>query len=124
MFHVVILLAGAGGAFWNWQAHKGEVFSPLIFAVCVVALMVLYPQLRFKPQLRTLIIDENGLQTTIGKKNGVRAWREIASIQETSDFILVTTRGMNAFVIPTSAFASEEAPIQTITQMRQWHTAR
>ncbi len=124
MFHAVVLLAGAGSAFWSWHAHKGDVFSPLIFAVCVVALMILYPQLRFKPQLRTLVIDEKGLQTTIGKKNGVRMWREIASIEETSDRVIVTTRSMNAFLIPTSAFASEEARIQAVAQMCQWHAAR
>ena len=121
MFHAIILTAGIGLTVWSWHEHKADLFSPLIFTLCAIVLMILYPQLNFKPQLRTLIIDADGIQTTIGKKSGVRSWAEIASIEEVKSAIVVTTRAMNAFIIPDSAFDSTDGRADTLMLMRRWH---
>jgi hypothetical protein len=63
----------------------------------------------FKPQERTLIVDNDGVRTTIGKQSGSKSWREISSISEEQGTIVLSSRKMNALIVPPRAFGSEEA---------------
>ena len=84
--------------------------SSIIVAIALtlgaLAFMVVYPQLRFKPQRRFLVLNEDGLRTTIGKKSGSRSWREIKSVAELSGYVIITGKNGNAFIIPPRAFDS------------------
>jgi hypothetical protein len=73
-----------------------------------VAFTVLYPQLMFKPQLRTLVLDRDGLKTTIGTKSGARAWQELKSIEDVNEYLIITGKNGNTFIIPPRAFATPE----------------
>jgi hypothetical protein len=74
----------------------------------VVAAMVLYPQLMFKRQERTLIANEDGVRTTIGRRSGSKTWSEISSISEQQGYIILSSRKKNAFIVPPRAFGSDE----------------
>ena len=71
--------------------------------------MALYPQLRFKPQVRTILLDSDGLRTTIGKKSATRSWRDLKSLDEDDGYLIITGKNGNAFIIPPRAFATPDS---------------
>jgi hypothetical protein len=85
----LLLIAGCGGLALLW--------------------FVLHPQLLYKPQLRRLAMDAEGLSTTIGRHSGQRRWDEISAIENYKDAIIIQGRNGNAFIVPDRAFASRAA---------------
>jgi hypothetical protein len=79
----------------------------LVFGFLAILLMVIYPQLRFKSQIRRLEMDQAGISTVIGKQFGRRSWKEVLSVSEEDDRIIIATRS-GVFIIPARAFASIE----------------
>jgi hypothetical protein len=77
-------------------------------AVGALAFMAIYPQLRFKPERRSLVLNDNGLSTKIGRKTGSRSWREIKSVAEEMGYVVITAKNRNAFIIPPRAFDGSE----------------
>lgn len=77
-------------------------------ALVLPALWVAYPQLRFKPQKRTLTISESGITTRIGHRSGTAAWDDLKVMRLKDAVILQRKRG-NAFIVPARAFATPEA---------------
>jgi YcxB-like protein len=73
------------------------------------ALWIVYPQLRFKPQQRTLVIDASGIRTKIGGRSGSVEWRQIGVVAQVRGAVILQRRRGNAFVVPARAFASPEA---------------
>jgi hypothetical protein len=67
---------------------------------------LIFPQLMFKRQTRTLTIDENGWQSTIGKKTGAVAWTDVQGVEKFGDTILISGITGNALVVPQRAFQS------------------
>jgi hypothetical protein len=63
--------------------------------------------IQFKPQTRTLTVDEHGISTTIGTKSGVRKWNEIRSVTDEGAAIVIVGTNKNAFIIPARAFDSD-----------------
>jgi PHD/YefM family antitoxin component YafN of YafNO toxin-antitoxin module len=96
----------------------------LIFVVtmlgCVV-LLPLWPQIRFKPSVRTLKIDEKGFETVIGRRSGARRWKEIRSVEESDGTIVITGNNNNAFIVPSRAFASEQERLEFYEAARRFH---
>lgn len=82
------------------------VLAPALF---LPALWIVYPQLRFKPQQRTLVIDAAGIRTKIGSRSGSIAWRNIGVVARVRDTVIIQRKRGNAFVVPARAFASPEA---------------
>ena len=89
-------------------------------AVCV-ALLPLWPQIRFKPSHRSLTIEPAGLRTTIGKLSGSRSWSEIGAIVETGDEIVISGKNGNAFIIPRRAFKDEGHRQEFLRDAQTWH---
>jgi len=81
---------------------------------------VLFPQVKFKPQLRTLTVDENGIKTMIGHKSGTVSWSEIIEIEDTSEYISIIRKTLNAFVVPRRAFQSDADRNQFLDAIQQW----
>ena len=71
--------------------------------------MALYPQLRFKPRVRTIVLDREGLKTTVGKTSGARRWNELKSIDEEDGYLIITVKNGNAFIVPPRAFINPES---------------
>ena len=81
----------------------------LIGAIAVAPLegLALYPQLLFKPQTRTLVVDDEGVSTTVGRRSGRVPWSEILDVREENGTLVIQRRNLNAFLVPARAFASE-----------------
>ena len=89
---------------------------------CVVFLP-LWPQLRFKPAVRTLTINAEGLVTAVGSVSASRSWKEVRSIEESDGVIVITGNNKNAFVVPERAFANASERKQFLEAACQWHSA-
>ncbi len=74
-----------------------------------VVLLILYPQLRFKPQTRTVTIGTSGITTVVGRKSGRISWKNIRSVTEDRGYVVVQGSSGNAFIIPPRAFETPEA---------------
>ena len=70
---------------------------------------VLFPLVKFKPQERTLSVDEEGLTTSIGQLSKSIPWAEIAEAKIAGDELIIQSRNLNAFIIPKRAFVTIEA---------------
>jgi hypothetical protein len=103
-------------------------FGYFLTAACIgtvacVIFLPLWPQLRFKPAIRTLTINPEGLVTAIGSVSGSRSWKDIRSIDETDGTIVITGNNENAFVVPERAFANSGERKRFFEAARQWHSA-
>ena len=94
---VVSLTAG------HWPLSVMDIVRGIAVAVAVIAALLLFPQIMFKPEVRTLSFDRNGLRTKIGK-NGSVSWEEIESITDSEDTIVISRKNVNAFLVPQERF--------------------
>lgn len=91
----------------------------LAFLACVVVLP-LWPQLRFKPSVRTLAVGPNGMRTSIGKLSGEIRWKDVAAIEEDGSEIYIASRQGNALIIPARAFDSDASRRAFLDDVRSW----
>jgi hypothetical protein len=107
--HLVVFVLAATAA--SLARHQGRAPPDLLSALIVAAfglipilLLVLFPMLMFKPQRRLMEIDEFGIQTVIGSRQGFVPWIDVAEVRDTGTQIIIMRTTMNAFVIPARAF--------------------
>lgn len=85
-------------------------FSVLVALVSVglvpLIFLILYPMIRFKPERRSLIVDDNGFETSIGKRHAKLAWSEVSEVIDDDETIVFQGRNGNAMIIPRRAFGS------------------
>jgi hypothetical protein len=86
-----------------------------------LALLPLWPQLRYKSAVRSLTVDTSGYQTTIGKRSGSGSWSEIDRIEDMGKDILMVGKNGNAMVIPERAFRSTEERAAFLNDAKSWH---
>jgi hypothetical protein len=87
-----------------------------------VSIILAIPVLSFitaKTQKRVLSINEEGIETKIGKKEGKIPWKAVDSIS-TPDRIIITGKNANAFTIPANAFKDSDHRQQFITLAKQY----
>lgn len=120
-FGVVATVAAAstfGFAMWVWL--PAAVIGVAVTLCCVV-LFPLWPQIRYKPQVRTLELDESGYKTSIGRIKGTRRWSEIRSVYDDGNAVVITTRKGNAMLIPRRAFGEGIDRHQFVADIDGWH---
>jgi YcxB-like protein len=109
---LLFLTVSAAGLVGSYAGGHGKLtqtsflLAP-VFGFFPILLMVVYPQLRFTSQMRRLEMDQEGISTLVGKQSGRRSWKEVLSVSEQDDRIIILTR-RGAFIIPVRAFASIE----------------
>ena len=82
--------------------------------------LALYPQVRFKPQKRTLTIAPDGISTTINARSKTYPWSEVASVVQRGDQVYIGFTNVNAFVVPTRAFPSADSRQEFVRLCREW----
>jgi YcxB-like protein len=93
----------------HWPPHDYKnVLYGLSAAVAIVGFFIAFPQIVFKPQVRKLTVNEDGIATTIGKKSGTFKWQSIAAIEDTPELIMIRRTNGNALLVPRRAFNSEQ----------------
>lgn len=111
-------LVRGGGSSASASAVAG-VGASLVLAAC----FALYPQLRFKPQVRTLTFLPEELRTTIKGKSKTYSWNDVASIEEDSGFVIIALASLNAFVVPPHAFGGSVERGALLAQCAEWRRA-
>jgi hypothetical protein len=111
---VVVLIAG------HSPPSVMDVVRGIAVALAVIACLILFPQIMFKPEVRTLSFDKNGLRTKIGKKSGNVSWQEIESITDSESTIVISRKNLNAFLVPQRAFQSDQERASVLSAIRAW----
>ena len=109
--HVVVfllILYSVGSRDGHWPiADYRFVLDGFLIATAVIIAFVSFPQLMYKPQTRSLTINEDGIRTVIGPRSGKVKWAEVADIETRGEHIVITGRWGNSFLIPSRAFESD-----------------
>ena len=98
----------------SWMLYSGPprtlVAALIVAAVGAIPLVgfVLFPMMKFKPQLRKLTVDEQGIQTTIGDINSSILWQDVDAVIEEGEYLIIQKRNKNAFIVPPRAFPSSD----------------
>ena len=95
----------------------------LLASAIMLTVLALYPQIMFKPQVRTLELLPHEIRTSIGAKTKIMAWREVAHLERDDGFLVITGHTGNAFVIPPSAFTDGLDIDTVLAQAKTWHAA-
>ena len=95
--------------------------SAAIATLACVALLPLWPQIRFKSATRSLTINPQGITTSIRELTASRSWNDIRTIEEINDAIVITGSNKNAFIIPARAFLNDHQRKEFFAAACQWH---
>jgi YcxB-like protein len=95
-----------------------------IGGMIVIGLMALYPQMMFKPQRRSLVMNASGLETSVGKHHARRPWSDIRSVKNADGYIILARTNGNAFIVPPRAFESPEMRDAFLSFARQRMSVR
>lgn len=112
--HLLTFVVVGASAIVGLYANRRGTLSPTFlllppaFGLLSILWMPIYPQLRFKSQVRSLEVDQDGISTTIGRLAARRSWEDVLSISEENDQIIILGRNGNAFLVPMRAFTSLE----------------
>jgi hypothetical protein len=101
---VAVAVSGSFATFGRWPRSVPEFIAIVLTALVPIVLLTLYPMLMFKPQMRVLTVDDDGIATTIGRHNKSLAWAEIADVQDNGGALVIQGRNLNAFIVPARAF--------------------
>jgi hypothetical protein len=82
--------------------------SVLTIGALPLAVFVAWPMLKFKSQLRTLVVDDTGIATVIGNKSATLFWSDVADVREAGGAIVIQNRNLNAFIVPSRAFRTSQ----------------
>jgi hypothetical protein len=92
---------------------------PVAIGAIPIILLILYSQLRFKPQRRTVTIGTSGITTVVGRKSGKISWKNIRSVTEERGYVVVQGSSGNAFIIPPRAFETPEGRARFVEAIRE-----
>jgi hypothetical protein len=88
--------------------------------LCYLALMIAFPQIMYKSQMRTLTVSDKGIYTTIGKKKGDIAWDKVSRIDNEVGYIAIVRKNLNSFIIPDRAFETQEKRSEFLSAVDTW----
>ena len=106
-----ILFAGAtlGIGTLLCAGHPGPL--PWIVGACAgmlcIASFVAWPLVAFKPQQRLLVVNADGLRTTIGNRTGSLTWGDVQTVERVGDSVHIIRHNLHAFIVPRVAFGAD-----------------
>ena len=122
-----LLLVGSMGAATFEIAHTGLALSgegaasvAILAMLASAAWLALYPQIKFKPQQRTLEVTALGISTSIAGQAKSWPWSDVRSVSREGDSIVITSRTLNAMLVPARAFASPTEADNFFVACDQW----
>jgi hypothetical protein len=123
MYHVFFAVV----ALWTVIAGRGmwppdllTIVYGVLTGICVVLFFIVFPQIMFKPSLRTLTVNESGIETTIGGRSRSVRWDQIKNIEVGPELIAIVRTSGNAFLVPRRAFYSEEQRTDFVSAVQTW----
>jgi len=107
-FHLTVFAGVSGLVAFLIMDNEGPTLPKMLLALACglvsVGWMPAIPMLMFKPQLRSVEIDQDGISTAIDGQSARRSWSEIQSIAQEDGYIVMLGHKGSAFLIPPRAF--------------------
>ncbi len=91
----------------------------ILFWIAVPILTLLFA----KTQTRAFMINQSGIETTIGSQSGLIPWDKVDNIAVTDEQVIITGKNANAFVFPRQAFTDEQQRNEFVQLARQFHAS-
>jgi hypothetical protein len=111
--------------FLHYRNYGNLVLSDFIVSfLWGLGIILILPAINFltaKTKKRTLSINQAGIETKIGTKEGKIPWQAVDNIVATKDRIFIIGKNANTFTIPPNAFASEDLRNKFIELAKQYH---
>ncbi len=89
-------------------AHRLSWIAAIALGGAVIAFFMVYPLLRFKPEMRELTISEERIRTSIGLRRANISWNDIAALDAQDDALVIRRSNLNGLIVPARAFATPE----------------
>lgn len=91
----------------GWSVPAGLRVAAL--APCIpLVFFVLYPMMRFKPEVRTVSLTVEGLHASIGRRHSQIPWHDVAEIESIDGALVIRRSNFNTLIVPARAFACDE----------------
>jgi hypothetical protein len=121
-FFILIVVISVG----RWPPRTSfDVLRGVIIGLLAVLGFIAFPQIMFKPKERWLTINENGIDTEIGKIKAHIGWNEVSKVEQASHAIVITRKKSgNAFIVPKRAFQSQQEREAFYGAVREWQDRR
>jgi len=111
-FHLTVFAGVTGLVAFLAFGDAGPTVPTMLLALACgllsVGWMPAIPMLMFKPQLRSVEIDQDGIATIIDGQSARRSWGDIQSISQENGYIVMLGQKGSAFLIPPRAFNNSD----------------
>jgi len=119
-FFILMIFVYAAASNDEWPPRPLSMLYAAVGSGVLVGFFAAIPQLAFKSQERTLFVDENGVQTIIGRKSGSVTWAKVADIVDEGELLYIIRKNGNSFIIPRRAFTSDHERTKFVLKVRGW----
>jgi hypothetical protein len=100
-----------------------DFIAALLISIVWLFLSPRLSRLQTKKQTRIMQVDDKGIYSEIGKMRGSVSWSQILKIDVTDEFVIITRKNLNSFVVSQRAFADAAARGHFIEYCQQSLTA-
>ena len=111
-FHGMVVAVVTGLVGFALMGNEGPTLPVVLVALACgllsVAWMPAIPLLMFRPQMRSVEIDQDSISTTIDGESARRSWNDIESISQEDGYIVLLGKKGSAFLIPPRAFETAD----------------
>ncbi len=106
--HIFVFMIVATLTYSALPAHRLSWIAAIATGGAVIAFFMLYPLLRYKPEMRELTVSDEGIRTSIGRRESDIPWKDVAAINVQDDALIIRRSNLNALIVPARAFATSE----------------
>ncbi|KQW83802.1 YcxB family protein [Brevundimonas sp. Root1279] len=93
----------------------------LIYSAVLILFAVLWPQVRYRADERTLTFGDKGITAVRGKQAVQVPWAKIHSVTNEAVGIVIARRNYNALIIPHRAFGDTSASADAFRTISAFH---
>jgi len=120
-FGLIMFFAISLDGHWPIQDYRA-ILNGILVSIGLFVFFVLFPQAMYKPQTRTVTVNETGIYTSIASKSKSVNWTEIKEIEFTPEHIfIVLKKTLNALIIPRRAFVTDNDRVEFLNSITTWH---
>jgi hypothetical protein len=119
-FIVILLAAILLEGNWPIQDYRYVVYG-FVVAAAVIIFFISFPQIMYKPQVRSLTVNEGGIYTVVNLLSDDTSWMDIMSIEDTPEHIVITKKKtLHSLLIPRRAFQNNDERKNFLTASQAW----
>jgi len=106
-----------------WVKGHDRLLVAAVAGLLFLLFLLAFPMLVFRPEVRTLEADAQGLRTRIGAQGGSLAWRDVQAVEERPEGVNIVNRNLHAFLVPRSAIGDDAQVKRFVEALQAWQRA-